>query len=477
MAERYSSRMGNARHLMFVGEVFRYSKLNDPGAPTVDGLRNFLHATALPGQSKVLLEAGINPVKEIRRRGLGRRPVVLIGSSPHKVGSDQTPWEDILEPDLGRVVYLGDNKRPGADPSRASGNRVLLDEFAKHSSPSTQDRLRAAPLVFFSRVAHGGRVKGNVSFQGYGILRTVSLVTQFDPRSQRPFANYQYECAVLSMAAEREGFDWSWVNARRDPSLTDAEVLNLAPLAWRRWVEEGESVVDRVRRRVAQYLVRPKVDQLPSPGSREEQALQEIRDYYTDKKHRFEAVAAEVTGHILSSSGATYRRGWITQASGDGGIDFVGRLDLGSGTSRVKVVVLGQAKCESPSTGTSGRDLARTVARLRRGWIGAYVTTSFFSDRAQVEIVEDQYPLLLVNGLRLSEVVLLMMNRGGFSTVKAFLDKVDGTYETAIERRRPEEILTEHGTGLSLGVSAQSPGTDSVGDPGSDFGPRRVRAE
>jgi len=54
--------------------------------------------------------------------------------------------------------------------------------------------------------------------------------------------------------------------------------------------------------------------------------------------------------------------------------------------------VLGQAKCQVLDRPTHGRDIARTVARLRRGRLGVYVTTSFFSSQTQREVIEDRYP-------------------------------------------------------------------------------------
>jgi hypothetical protein len=118
-------------------------------------------------------------------------------------------------------------------------------------------------------------------------------------------------------------------------------------------------------------------------------------------------------------------------------------LDVGDGFSKVKIVVLGQAKCEKPSSGTSGRDLARTVARLKRGWIGAYVTTSFFTDRSQIEMVEDQYPLITVNGKELATEILRQQLAEGFSTLKEFLVSVESEYGERISNRRPEDILLE----------------------------------
>ena len=78
-------------------------------------------------------------------------------------------------------------------------------------------------------------------------------------------------------------------------------------------------------------------------------------------------------------------------------------MNIGSGFEGLDIVLLGQAKCEKNAT--SGKDIARTVARLKRGWVGAYVTTSYFSDPIQLEILEDKYPLIKINGLKLAELI------------------------------------------------------------------------
>ena len=105
------------------------------------------------------------------------------------------------------------------------------------------------------------------------------------------------------------------------------------------------------------------------------------------------------------------------------------------------VVVLGQAKCESLDKPTNGVALARTVARLKRGWIGAYVTTSYFSKQSQVEVIEDSYPLLLVSGLQLAQETKKLADSGGYSSVLGFLDSLELEYPEMILNRRPDEIL------------------------------------
>ena len=153
-----------------------------------------------------------------------------------------------------------------------------------------------------------------------------------------------------------------------------------------------------------------KSDQLPPSGSHEALVLRTVYQHYKKGlggigEHGFEAVAERIAEEVLVESGR-YRRGWITRKSGDFGIDFVGRLDVGSGFATAKLVVLGQAKCEQTTVATSAQDLARTVARLRRGWLGVDVTTSYFSAATQREVAEDAYPLVLIHGLQVAEMFL-----------------------------------------------------------------------
>ena len=85
--------------------------------------------------------------------------------------------------------------------------------------------------------------------------------------------------------------------------------------------------------------------------------------------------------------------------------------------------------------------MARTVARLKRGWIGAYVTTSFFSNPVQREILEDEYPLMLVNGKKVAEVAQRLVQLEGHNDLQDLLDATDAEYLSRIQSRNPSEIL------------------------------------
>jgi hypothetical protein len=422
-----------------IGQIYRYARPYSPDKDTIDGFTNYFAATNSPGFNLPLLEKGIGPIGKVNAEEGLRTPAILIRSSGHKAGSSDTPWQDIFDVDNGYIRYFGDNKSTNP-ASMAPGNKVLYEQFRLHSSPAREDRELAVPILFFEAETVGGKVKGFMRFQGVGIIQSVEIITQFQPDIGY-FTNYQFEFSVLSLAKENEEVDWSWITARREGRPL-RETENLAPEAWRRWVREGQVAVEKTRRKVSKLNLVGRDEQLPKPNSVESKTLDRIYKFYSEgKKHKFELLASRIVQGLVSRRGATYREGWITQASGDGGVDFVGRIDLSAGFSMAKIVVLGQAKCEATRSGTNGRDLARTVARLRRGWIGAYVTTSFFTDRSQIEVIEDQYPLIMVNGLEVAKETLRLMEESGFASVEAYLEELEQVYNKIVMSRRPEEIL------------------------------------
>jgi hypothetical protein len=425
-----------------IGEVFRYGRPYSAESAVIDGYPNHFFTTNLPGQSLSQLDSGINPIGFIRAPEGQRRPAILIRSSPHKIGSHDTPWQDTFDPDNGHIRYYGDNKEPGKNPDEAPGNKVLLEAFKIHSTLDSQLRSQAVPLLFYRAVSRNEKSKGYVEFNGFGIIQSVELITQYDRAKERAFPNYAFDFVIFDMRKEHEEFDWSWINDRRNPELSIEKILQKAPESWKSWIKNGPKLLERNRRYVSKLLVATTAEQQPIPNSNEETVLKKIYDFYT-KKSRFEALAAVITARYIRDSGGVYKEGWITPGSWDHGADFYGRLDVGFGFGKVKVILLGQAKCESLNAPTSGTHIARTVARLKRGWVGAYVTTSYFSESVQREIIEDSYPILLINGKKLAETALKIVHDDGYPSIESFLADVDTQYENKIKNRRAEELLLE----------------------------------
>ena len=426
-----------------LGETYRYAVGATALQETVDGLDNFFHVSRLPGAPRVQVDKGIAPIGKVKKSPgvLERTPAILISSTLHNKGSELNPWQDQIDADHGYARYFGDAKSAG-NPALAQGNKLLLAEYEKHLSGDAAVRAQATPLIIFEGIKVDGRIKGNKKFAGLAVIERAELVTQFNPKIGY-FTNYVFQFAILSLTPEDEEIDWRWINDRRNPDLPLDATLEYAPKSWLRWIKLGSENIELVRRQVSTMRVEKPEAQKPKPGSPEARALKEIYDFYSNhsSKHRFELLASLVVMNFVNHSGGTYRYGWITKGSGDGGVDFVGKVQLGEGFSSVQVPVLGQAKCEDPSKPTNGKDLARTVARLKRGWIGAYVTTSFFSPNSQKEIIEDDYPLIKINGKVLAEHAMRLRDASGKKTLKEYLESIDEEYPDKIQQRRPEDIL------------------------------------
>ena len=212
----------------YIGEIYRYSNQNnsvDRPPEFVDGLPNFFFETyAGPNYSRVFFQKGIHNLAAVKLSdGTKRIPAIIISSSPHKVGTDITPWEDEFDPDHGRIKYYGDNKTSSRRAADSPGNALLLQAFLSYSSPNQDVRRNSAvPLIFLKRVNYDGRRKGNLMFQGFGIIESIELITQYDSKLKNPyFTNYAYTMCVFNMRDEGEAFDWSWINDRRNPELSN----------------------------------------------------------------------------------------------------------------------------------------------------------------------------------------------------------------------------------------------------------------
>jgi AspBHI-like restriction endonuclease/restriction endonuclease len=439
-----------------VFDLYRYQKPSPgPDVEYIDGVRNIFNATRWPswpglvGAGRVQLDHGIDRVKAITAVDGPRRPAILIASKPHQAGSDWTPWHDELDAERGHIRYFGDNKaETGTDAFGPPGNKAILEQYLLHLGTTRDDRLRAAPLLFFESTVHEGKSKGFWKFLGVGLVERAEVVSQIDRRG-RPFVNYAFDCMLVDLGADQLNMAWEWIAARRDPTKTLEDALAIAPTAWQRWVEIGSVIKGQIRQELNRAATMSAADQMPQSGTPASEALNQVVWHYKKigpyegvGEHRFEGLASEITGSVLRSSGQ-YRSGWITKRAGDGGIDFVSRLDLGLGSNPLKLVVLGQAKCiAGAAPATSGLDLARTVARLDRGWVGSFVTTGYFSEPAQREVVADRFPLLLLNGRHVGETVVKEATLRGLS-VGDYIASIDAEYEGRLSNRLPAEILRD----------------------------------
>ncbi|WP_424213945.1 restriction endonuclease [Streptomyces sp. BI20] len=435
-----------------MGQVYRYRKAvtEGPEPAEIDGLPNYLWVTESHEHTRALLESGINAVGRRTAAGEGPRPVILLRSSPAKAGTSQTPWHDTFDLEHGHVRYYGDHKATSKEEiGQTRGNAAMLAALARHRGLTPEDRAGAEPLLLFRGVSRNGKPKGFVEFCGLGVIERAERIVQWSEDKALPFVNYVYDIALLDLSAEGDAVDWDWILARRralaDPSISNSVFDQPAvPASWRKWVEQGHTSLPRTRRRVARARVRSLRAQRTAEDDPMAIDLRTVYEMFHDRKHDFEHVASAVAARVLGgATGGGYREGWVTRRSGDGGADFVGRVDLGKGIAGTSLVVLGQAKCVKPTQAVSAEQIARVVARLQRGWIGAFVTTGVFSEAAQLEMVEDRYPIALIGGLDLIRELRAMARDDHGGDVRACVEHLITRADVPVVWRRPEEILLD----------------------------------
>jgi hypothetical protein len=245
-----------------------------------------------------------------------RLPAFIFHSNPYKKDTEGTPWIDVVEPEVGYALYHGDNKTAGCLPLEARGNRRFAAIQHFYADPSLREF--APPILLFTQRVMPGNLKSYREFSGYGVPVRCTINTQREKKSTAYFTNLAIELALFQLERENEVFDWAWIDARRNGNLVSAETLKLAPWAWKEWVKNGTSAIERCRRNIARYSVVKRRKQ-SSLTTSEERVLKEVHAYYEKTKHPFEGLASYVATRII---GHGCKRGWVTKRSGDMGVDF-----------------------------------------------------------------------------------------------------------------------------------------------------------
>jgi len=386
------------------------------------------------------LQKGMFFYQQVKEPGqtFGRLPAFIFHSNPFKKGAEGTPWVDVVEPDAGYCLFHGDNRTPSRPPLGSRGNAKFVQVHQFYADPAL--RKFAPPVLVFEQVEYNGNRRGYRRFCGFGVPIRRALTTQKE-KNGAYFTNLVIELALFRLERENESFDWNWINHRRDASVDADTALIASPFSWKEWVSGGELAIEACRRIVARQTV-VDLSQQRLTNKDERRILVDVLEYYGKKKHSFEGLASFVAQKIL---GNQCRRGWVTQRSGDGGVDFVCRLDVGDRADRLcltPAVVLGQAKCVGLETAIGGHALARVVARLQRGWIGVFVTTGAFSRAAQLELAQDRYPIVLINGLRLARVLFEVLTQERL-TLQDLLDRETDWYVRNSTHLSPSRILED----------------------------------
>jgi len=339
-----------------------------------------------------------------------RTPMINFHTNPYKEDEEQSPWRDLIFQEEGRVIYNGDNKSSAKNANETFGNKKVLEILPLYFSKNRSERLKAPPILITKTIKIGNKT-GFRKFIGIGIINEPPIIIQqYEKGKDAVFTNYQFEVTLISLAPE-DDLNWSWIDDRRNKNKTNEESLINAPSNWKKWVERGSEVISQIQLKIKSYRIISEAEQRDLQPQNKKIIDDLLNKYYPDATIdgiRFEALASFIT--TLYFGDKKYHRGWITVGSGDRGVDFVGRLDIGHDSfSNTSIIVLGQSKRYKSSI--SGERLTRVASRMTRGYIGVVVTLDTFTKQAQEEIKDDKLPIILINGKKVSELLLTYMNR------------------------------------------------------------------
>jgi len=419
--------------MLKIGTIYRTAQSPNFKDPVVDGYQNYYFETNLNDEYSFAPRRGINTISPITGSdGIQRTPVYILHISHKNSGANYNPWHDEIDSNNGIIKYFGDNKPDVKNPN----NKYLVEQFHYncHSSKSVRE-LNSVPIICLENVKSGYN-----RFLGFGIIESAELITQYYDLYDTYIPNYLFRICIFSIAEENEEFNWQWINDRCNPKLSIKEANRNAPSSWKKWINQGMPKIHTIRRKVLSGKVIPDDLQRPKSKSDLDILLKDIYSYYAGRKSDFEALAMEVTKLVIEENGGKCTPGWLTPTSGDGGYDFVLKTTLGTtDLARLQIIMLGQAKCEVLTGHVNGKDIARLIARLKRGWVGSFVTTQTFSVPLQQEILDDNYPLLLINGLKVAEIVQKELKLSEYKTLSDYLDSITKLYQR--KSINPESIL------------------------------------
>ncbi len=360
--------------------------------------------------------SGVRPLKFLHLPIHAPAAIVLVTGEPSS-GSASNPWEDVVDIRHGSILYWGDAKFGAKTVDEFPGNRALRDAWNQVLDGQVG---KVPPILHFSR-----RESGYLSFNGLCVLERLELTWYED--HGRPVRNYRAHLTIL----DQEFVDVSWVRSRVAAGSA-SDLTGHGPAAWRRY---QDGYLDRLR--VWAPSIRLQRDQIPDVGTSDASLLLELVQLSPTE---FEAAVVSIFTELKDVHHDITR----TQPSGDGGFDFFGRFRLPP-PIRYEIPFRGEAKRYSRAVPVRPKDVSRLVARLGRGEYGIFVTTSYFTQQAQSEVLEDAYPTELLSGADLVKMLRELRLANGSSLRPSWLRTVEAeAREPVAGLRRIAEAPTSY---------------------------------
>lgn len=299
-------------------------------------------------------------------------------------------WPDVLDSELGRFTYWGDNKRAGQRiiATKRGGNQILQTMFDRLHG-SVEERRRIPPFFVFTKGPKGR----DVVFRGLavpgapGITANEDLVAVWRTgETGQRFQNYRAVFSILDVAVVTR----AWIADLLSGVRNGTE----APQAWARW-RSGKTAT--LLTAPASYLSRSREQQLPIAADR---GMVEAIVAHFDTPTDFEAFAARIWE--MHAGRVEYT---LTRPSRDGGRDAFGTIRVGPESDPVKLDFALEAKRYAFENAVSVRDLSRLISRIRNRMFGVLVTTSYLHQQAYEEFKSDGHPIVVIAARDIVEIL------------------------------------------------------------------------
>ena len=338
----------------------------------------------------------------------------------------ESEWPDRLDREEGLLFYYGDNRQPGTALAETpvGGNRLLEKVFNELHAGS---RRLIQPFLVFQAIKKSGdsymRFLGLAAPGAAGMSALDDLVAAWRVQGQTRFQNYRASFTILSEESVRREWLEDLVTGKQS-----TESLS-CPQAWRHWVETGRySPLKSVRARQP----RTKAEQLPA-NDVESQVLEQLSHHLNDREFEFAAL------ELIQLMDSRFVNLEVTPPKRDGGRDIIGDYRVGHDLHEVLIKAAVEAKRWRVAGSVGVKPVARLVSRLRRRDLGVFITTSFFDRQVQLELIEDDHPVLLVSG---GDIARLLIAKDLATTegLSSWLNAVKTRAASAVESRTQESL-------------------------------------
>jgi hypothetical protein len=289
----------------------------------------------------------------------------------HEVKRAENPWDDIIDYQSSIIYYWGDAKyNKSKHYTEARGNKRLIQVW-EHI---LENKLELSPpILHFSKPR-----KGIIKFSGLCVL--TDLKHSWFEQAGNPVKNLRAELTILDI----EEIQINWLHDRA--MCSDIKKLNFnAPLIWKKYISSKLQKLDIHRRKILK-----KEQQLPDNSSTDMNVINKLISLTPEA---FEIVLVEIFKQLPHVNHTITR----TRLVRDEGFDFYGEFSLPFPLG-YKIAFLGEAKRYRQQNGVGPNLISRLVARLNRGQFGIFVTTSYYTEQAQREVIQDGYPVRLYSG-------------------------------------------------------------------------------